>query len=146
MSLDVPEHIGELSRYAMQQADAPEDVRAALSVIRLVENMPRRVPWFGASIPTPEGDSVHAGTVMRCAFEALGDWIDGPTDQGLETKADHWFTKRWLTTWRQGHRDYDDYLTHLTDPARWEQESVETRLTAERAASYHEQAARYLAR
>jgi hypothetical protein len=138
-----------MSRYAMQQAlgkvdralaDAPEDVRAALSVIRLVENMPRRVPWYGVPVPTPEGDSVSVGTVLRNAFEAVGDWADDPPKAG-----DHWFTQRYRPIWQQGERDYDDFLTHLTDPVRWEQECAEGRLSAERAARIRESALRYLA-
>jgi hypothetical protein len=145
MSREVPEHIGELSRYAMQEAldkvdralaDAPEDVRAALSVIRLVENMPRQVPWYGASVLLPDGDSVSVGTVLRNAFEAVGDSADDPPKGG-----DHWFTRRYRPAWQWSKREYNDFLLHLLDPERWERE----RLSAERAALIRRQAAGYLA-
>jgi hypothetical protein len=154
MSRDVPEHIGELSRYALQQAidrvdrelrDAPQEVRDAVSVIRLVVSIPRRVPWYGATIDT-EDSSITVGVVMRNAFEAVGDSIDAPTDRGPETRADHWFTQMYLPRWRQGKRDYGDYLSHLTDPARFERECAERRLSAEQAAAIRRSAMDWLAR
>jgi hypothetical protein len=153
MSRDVPEHIGELSRYALQQAidrvdrelaGAPQELRDAVSVIRLVTDVPRRAPWYGAIIDS-EDSSVSVGVMMRNAFEAVGDSIDAPTDRGLETHADHWFTKLYLSRWRRGRREYRDYLEHLTDPARFERECAERRLSAEQAAAIHRSAVDWLA-
>ena len=136
MSDEFPENIGELSRYALEQAiervdralaGAPEEIRKSVAVIKLVTGMPRRVPWYGVTMPTPEGDSVALGTVLGNAFEAVGDrpW-------SAPVKTDHYFTRRHWAAWRQGRRDYDDYLDHLLDPLRWEQDGK--RLTDEEAA------------
>jgi hypothetical protein len=73
MSREFPEHIDELSRYALEEAidtvsravaDAPEDVRRAAAVIRLVTGVPRRVPWYGVPVD-PEDNSVTAGVMVR---------------------------------------------------------------------------------
>lgn len=144
MSFEVPEHIGELSTWAFDAAlgkidralaDAPDDVRAAISVIRLVSGMPRCMPWYGVSMPTPEGDTVSMGRVLGNAFEAVGDW---PWTEPRKTE--HYFTCRHYPAWRQGRRDYNDYLDHLLDPAGWEAR----RFTAEQAAEARAQVARYL--
>jgi hypothetical protein len=143
MSHEVPQHIGELSTRAFDDAldviddaleDAPDDVRAALSVIRLVSGMPRQAPWYGVSMPVPEGGTVSVGTVLGNAFEAVGDW---PWSEPRKT--DHWFTRRHYPAWCQGRRDYDDYLRHLLDPGGWEVK----RLTAELAAEQRAQIYRY---
>lgn len=137
---EVPRNIGELSRYALQEAvervdrelrDAPQEVRDAISIIRLVVNVPRQAPWYGVQIDADDS-SVSVGVMMRNAFEAVGDHIDVPTSEGLRTKADLWFTKLYLPRWRQGKREYMDYLHHLTDPERWERDESE-RLSREQA-------------
>jgi hypothetical protein len=144
VSFEVPEHIGELSTWAFEEAlgkidaalaDAPDDVRAAISVIRLVSGMPRQAPWYGVHMPTPEGDTVSMGTVLGNAFEAVGDW-----PWAEPRKTEHWFTRRHYPAWRQGRRDYHDYLDHLFDPGGWETRHI----TAEQAAEYRRDVARYL--
>ena len=57
--------------------------------------------------------SVSVGVVLRNAFEALGDYIDVPTGKGLQTRAHHWFTQRYLRLWRQGKREYNEWLDTL---------------------------------
>jgi hypothetical protein len=148
MSREFPEHIDELSRYALEEAigtvsryaaGGPEEVRRAAAVIRLVTGVPRRVPWYGVPVD-PEDNSVTAGVMMRNAFEAVGDWVDALSSGGkTTTKADHWFTKMYLGLWRAGKRDYNDFLDHLTDPLRWEAEQAERRLSAEQAAQAYAQ-------
>lgn len=150
MSFEVPQNIGELSNYAFDEAlakvdralaGAPEEIREAISVIRLVSSVPRRTPWYGMPMD-PDDSSVTVGVVLRNAFEALGDDIDYPADRGLETRARHWFTQRNLPRWRQGKREYDDYLDHLTDPIRFEQR----KLSDEQAASSRQAVLDYLSR
>jgi hypothetical protein len=154
MSREVPENIGELSTWAMQQAldrighylidsNAPQELLDALSVVRLVEGMPRQAPWWGVSVPTPEGDTVSVGTLLRNAFEALGDHIDYPTREGLQTRAEHYFTRRHLPAWRAGRRAYNDYLDHLLDPQEWERGQAK-RLEAAEADRIRDHAMTYL--
>lgn len=141
MTNDIPRNVGELSRYAMQEAldkidrylaNAPQELRDAISVVRLVEGMPRQAPWFGVQVPTPEGDSVAVGTLLGNAFEALGDWAWwGPV------KTEHSFTQRWYGPWVKGRTAYNDFLDHLTEPQAWERGQAEARLA-------HEDAQRYL--
>jgi hypothetical protein len=148
MSLEVPQNIGELSNYAFEEAlgkvdralaDAPEDVRAAIGVIRLVSSVPRRAPWYGIPMD-PDDSSVTVGVVLRNAFEALGDQIDYPTNRGLETRATHPFTQRNLPRWRAGKREYNEYLDHLTDPLGFEGR----RLSDEQAAARRREITGYL--
>jgi hypothetical protein len=148
MSREFPEHIDELSRYALEEAvgtvsrytaDGPEEVRRAAAVIRLVTGIPRRVPWYGVCVD-PEDSSVTAGVMMRNAFEAVGDYVDAVVEGGArKTKADHWFTKMYLGLWRAGKRDYHDFLDHLTDPLRWEAEQAEKRMAREEAGMLYRQ-------
>lgn len=149
MSLEVPQNIGELSNYAFDEAlakidralaDAPEDVRAAIGVVRLVSSVPRAAPWYGVPMD-PDDSSVTVGVVLRNAFEALGDAIDYPTARGLETRARHWFTQRNLPRWREGKREYNDYLDHLMDPLGFEQKR---RISAEQAAGTRRRVTDYL--
>ena len=143
VSTDPPVDVGELSRHMIREAidlvdrelaDAPADVRRAVAVIRMVADIPRRAPWYGVPMD-PDDSSVTVGVVLRNAFEALGDYIDYPTDRGLETEAGHWFTQRELPRWREGKREYDDYLDHLFDPIRADRERAEARLSADQAAA-----------
>jgi hypothetical protein len=146
---EVPEHLGELSTWALQEAidkvdnalaDAPDEIRAAVSVIRLVTNMPRQAPWYGVSIDR-EDSSVTVGVMMRNAFEALGDWVDALGSGGrIVTKTDHWFTRLYAETWRRGKREYNDYLDHLLDPVQWENKR---QISAERAAAHRAAMERY---
>jgi hypothetical protein len=144
---DVPRDIGELSRYALEDAigkvdralaGAAPELRAAVSVIRLVSGMPRRAPWYGTPVD-PADSSVTAGVAMRNAFEAVGDW---PESYGRPAKADHWYTRRYLPLWLAGRRGYYRYLAHLTDPLRYEAELAEQRWTAETYAAAMHHAAR----
>ena len=133
MSFEVPQDISELSNYAFDEAlakvdralaDAPEDVRAALGVIRLVSGIPRRVPWYGATVDAEQAASV--GTVMW----NLVEYYWGSQDY-RET------VKRRLEA---GEREYDDYLRHLTDPIGFAQR----RLSDEQAAEARRAIAEYL--
>jgi hypothetical protein len=133
MSLEVPQHIGELSNWAFDEAlakvdralaDAPEDIRAALGVIRLVSDVPRRAPWYGVTVDAKEG--VSAGTVMWNLVEYY--W-------GSESYRER--VKRRL---EDGRREYDDYLRHLTDPLGCER----SRLSGEQAAECRRAVAGYL--
>jgi hypothetical protein len=138
VSREVPEDLGELSNYAFDEAmatveqalaGAPPEVRRALSVIKLVSDVPRRSPWYGIPID-PEDSSVTVGVMMRNAVESVGDWIDGPLGDGPHTKADSWFTRRYLPLWRDGKLAYYDYLDHLSDPLRYEAELARRRMQA----------------
>lgn len=133
MSREWPTHIGELSTYALDQAietlskeaaGISPDVDKALAVIRLVAPRRRAAPWYGQVID-PEDSSVTAGVMMRNAFEAVGDHVDEPPR--------HWFTRMYLGRWRRGRTEYYDFLEHLTDPVRWEQEAEAAKMTAQQA-------------
>ena len=150
MSHEFPENIGELSRYSLEKAiervdqalaDAPEEIRKSVAVIKLITGTPRRAPWYGVTMPTPEGDTVSMGRVLGNAFEAVGDW---PWSE--PRKLEHYFTRRHYPQWVAGRREYDDYLDHLLDPLRWEQELAEKRMTDEEAAIAAQRAAGYLGR
>ena len=136
MSFEVPQHIGELSDYAFDEAlarvdralaDAPEDVRAALAVIRLVSGIPRRSPWYGVTVDAKEGTS--AGTVMW----NLAEYYWGSQDYRESVK-------RRLEA---GQREYDDYLRHLTDPLGFERAR---KVSDGQAAAYRQAVGEYLAR
>ena len=156
MSDEFPEHPGELSTYALNHsievlerilADHPdEDARRALSVIRMVAPYPRMVPWYGAHMRVPErSDSVPLGTVLRNAFEALGDDVDALGEGGrvLNTRKS-WFTQLYADAWLQGKRDYYDFLDHLNDPAGWEEKDRAARLSAEQAAAEYRHISTFL--
>lgn len=125
----MPENLGELSNYAFDEAvrtldrhlaGAPDEVRAALAVVRLVSGVPRRSPWYGIPIH-PDDSSVTVGVALRNAFEAVGDWVDALGEGGQRvTKADHWFTKMYMGIWREGRAAWYDYLDHFTDPLDYE--------------------------
>jgi hypothetical protein len=156
VSFEFPERAGELSTYALNKSvellsealkDHPdEDVRKALAVIRLVAPYPRQVPWYGATMRLPgRNDSVPLGTVLRNAFESVGDDVDALYEDGrVVTTQRNWFTQRYLSAWRQGKRDYYDYLDHFSDPLRWEAEDREKRLSDEQAAAEHQRIAGFL--
>lgn len=72
----------------------------------------QRPPWYSMGID-PDDSSVTVATMMHNAFEAVGDWIDSPAASGLETKADHWFTKLYLPRYRRGKREYNEWLDAL---------------------------------
>jgi hypothetical protein len=93
----------------VQLADSPELLNE-VRIIRMVGM--NRAPWWGQGIDH-EDSSVTVGVMMRNAFEAVGDYIDYPTDQGLKTDAGHWLTRRYLPLWRQGKREYQDWLDTL---------------------------------
>lgn len=132
--MEWPTKIGELSTYALDQAvetlekeagGLSPDVDAALAVLRLVTPISRREPWYGQVID-PEDSSVTAGVMMRNAFEAVGDSVD--------EQPRHWFTRMYLERWRQGRAEYYDFLEHLMDPVRQEEEAARARLDHEQAA------------
>lgn len=119
-----PQSLRELSRYRLNEAhgalasylaesDAPAEVREELRIARLITDpgIAQR-SWYGISID-PEDTSVTVGVMMRNAFEAVGDYIDAPTNRGPETRADHRFTKLYLARWRAGKRAYDEYLSQV---------------------------------
>lgn len=146
MSREWPERIGELSVRALDDAigvlekavashnnaDVLDEAHKALAVVRLVARMPRAAPWWGQTIDR-EDSSVTVGVMMRNFFEALGDSIDYPTERGLETRADHWFTRMYLPRWRRGRREYYDFLGHLMDPLLWEEDQKRALMSREQA-------------
>jgi hypothetical protein len=120
---DNPRDIQELSRHRYEQALArveaaltigwslgDPDLLNEMRIIRMVGC--NRVPWWGQAVD-PEDGSVTVGVVLRNAFEAVGDYIDVPTGNGLQTRAHHWFTQRYLPRWRQGKREYHEWLDAL---------------------------------
>lgn len=123
MSEETPKDLWELSQHryelALDRVEAvlrgapavPEtDVFNEMRIVRMVGCHP--VPWYGQAVD-PEDSSVTVGVVLRNAFEALGDAIDYPTNEGLQTRARHWFTQRNLPLWRQGRREYRQWLDTL---------------------------------
>lgn len=86
------------------------DLLNEMRIIRMVGM--HRVPWWGMGVD-PNDSSVMAGTMLRNCFEALGDSIDYPTDRGLETRAAHWLTRRYLPLWCLGKREYENWLDTL---------------------------------
>lgn len=123
MSWDNPADAYELSRARYEQALATvetaltvgwslgdPDLLNEMRIIRMVGM--NRAPWWGQGIDS-EDSSVTVGVMMRNAFEAVGDNIDYPTDQGLKTDAGHWLTRRYLPLWRQGKREYQEWLDTL---------------------------------
>lgn len=117
MSLEDPQDVWDLSNARYKEAlDWVEahlkglpllgvDLLNEMRIIRLVAL--KRVPWYGVVVD-PEDSSVSAGVMMRNAFEAVGDYIDGPNP-----KTDHWFTRRYLPLWRRSKREYDEWLDAL---------------------------------
>jgi hypothetical protein len=87
----------------VQLADSPE----LLNEVRIIRMTGmKRAPWWGMCID-PEDSSVTVGVMMRNAFEAFGDSTDYPDG------AKHWFTRAYLRRWRQGKREYQEWLDTL---------------------------------
>lgn len=86
------------------------DVLNEMRIIRMVGMT--QTPWWGAGIDHDDS-SVTVGVMMRNAFEAVGDAVDYPTAEGLRTQARHWFTQRYLPRWRQGEKEYHEWLDTL---------------------------------
>lgn len=128
MSRDNPRDWRELSRHRYEEAlsqvekalkhgwtpGTRRDLLNEMRIIRMVGMTP--TPWYGMSVD-PEDSSVSVGVMMRNAFEAFGDCVDYPTAEGFKTKADHWFTKRYLPHWRRGRREYLEWLKTLGLPS-----------------------------
>jgi hypothetical protein len=123
VSADNPADVNELSRHRYEQALSRVELALRgivhqdgvnleneMRIVRMVGC--HRVPWYG-QVMDPEDSSVSVGVVLRNAFEALGDYIDVPTGKGLQTRAHHWFTQRYLRLWRQGKREYNEWLDTL---------------------------------
>lgn len=119
---DNPRDAWELSRHRYEQAlDRVEEALRSgclpedpdlLNEIRIVRMVGMtRAPWYGMIID-PEDSSVDVGVMMRNAFEAVGDYVDGV--YGEHTKAKHWLTRRYLPLWRQGKREYHQWLDTLS--------------------------------
>lgn len=157
MSREVPENIGELSTYALQQAidrvdealkDAPQDLRDAVTVIRLVENVPRQSPWYGVSTWAGRDDDQTAllGTLLGNIADTL-EYVAGSVERP-ETAAnaiacahsDAGHLRRMLA---RAKRAYDAYLDHLLDPQQWEENQKRRRIDGERAAKIHQAATAY---
>jgi hypothetical protein len=141
VSFKWPEEIGELSAWALDHAietleklheGDDGDAGKALAVIRLVARMPRAAPWYGQIID-PADSSVDVGVMMRNAFEAVGDHIDGTYADGPHQTSGHWLTQRYLPLWREGKRRYHDFLDRLADPLRWEEDQRRSIMTAAEA-------------
>jgi hypothetical protein len=131
VSFEWPDEFGELSVWALDHAietlekahEGEEgDVKKALAVIRLVARMPRSSPWWGQIID-PSDSSVNVGVMMRNAFEAVGDDVDALCQGGeIRSTANSWFTQLYVARWREGKRQYYDFLDHLSDPLQWERD------------------------
>lgn len=91
---------------AVLQRDWGEDadVLNEMRIIRMIGMT--RVPWWGQVIDHDDS-SVTVGVMMRNAFEAFGDSIDDPG------RAAHWFTRAYLRRWREGKREYQEWLDTL---------------------------------
>lgn len=115
-----PRDFWELSRARYEQALAYveavlpcADDPGALNEMRIIRMVGlHRAPWWGAAVD-PADSSVTVGVMMQNAFEAVGDYVDAPTAEGLKTRASHWFTRRYLPRWRQGQREYLEWLDTL---------------------------------
>lgn len=112
MSREIPDHLGELSTAKLQEAInaldthlqfAPQDIRDALSIIRLVTSVPRRGHWYGISID-PDDSSCTVGVVLRNLIEIIEQ------DRGLG------LTRNYRDLLLHGRRQYDEYLGKLFDP------------------------------
>lgn len=128
MSAEIPANIGELSRHALHEAiekvdlaldGAPEDIRKAVAVIRLVTDMPRRCPWYGVPVD-PDDSSVTVGVVLR----NLLDFYWGNED----------YRREMLRVLEGGKQDYNEHLDRLLDPERDRAEFAEPGLSREHAA------------
>lgn len=117
-----PRDVFELSLHRYEQALArieaalqigwslgDPDLLNEMRIIRLVGL--HRAPWWGEAVDHADS-SVTVGVMMRNAFEAVGDVIDFPAP-GARTEARHWFTRRYLPRWRQGKREYLEWLDTL---------------------------------
>jgi hypothetical protein len=122
MSRDNPRDAWELSRHRYEQAlDRVElalrgithqgdvNLENEMRIVRMVGMT--RAPWYGM-IVDPDDSSVSVGVMMRNAFEAVGDYVDGV--YGERTRADHWLTRRYLPLWRRGKREYHQWLDALS--------------------------------
>jgi hypothetical protein len=125
---DNPCDVWELSRHRYEEALArveaalqigwslgDPDLLNEMRIIRMVGM--HRTPWWGAGID-PEDSSVTVGVMMRNAFEAVGDAIDlAPTgDKPMVSTSRHWFTQMYLGRWRQGKKEYYEWLDTLSLP------------------------------
>jgi hypothetical protein len=120
-----PRDVWELSRARYEEALARieaallaspsvgTDLLNEMRIIRMVGM--HQTPWWGAAIDH-EDSSVTVGVMMRNAFEAVGDFVDAPTAEGLQTKVSHWFTKLYLPRWRRGKKAYYEWLDTLSLP------------------------------
>jgi hypothetical protein len=109
MSSQDPQDVYELSRHRYEQALGR--VEAALTIgwslgdpdllneMRIIRMAAmNRLPWWGMTVD-PEDSSVTVGVVLRNAFDAVGD--------------SHSFTRRNLPRWRQGKKEYLEWLDTL---------------------------------
>jgi hypothetical protein len=128
MSAEIPADVSELSRHALREAigkvdaalaDAPEDIRQAVAVIRLVTDMPHRCPWYGVPMD-PRDSSVTVGVVLG---NLLGVYW------GSEG-----YRQEMLRALEGGKRDYGEFLDRLLDPERRQAECAEPGLPQEHAA------------
>jgi hypothetical protein len=123
---DNPRDVWELSRHRYEEALArveaalqigwslgDPDLLNEMRIIRMVGM--HQTPWWGAVID-PGDSSVTVGVMMRNAFEVVGDYVDAPTEAGPLTKASHWFTEMYLPRWRQGKKEYLEWLDALSLP------------------------------
>jgi hypothetical protein len=125
MSNQDPQDVCELSRHRYEQALGrveaaltigwslgDPDLLNEMRIIRMVAL--NRLPWWGMTVD-PEDSSVTVGVVLRNAFNAVGDVIDwDPTGEKLVLSSSrHWLTRRYLPLWRQGRREYLEWLDTL---------------------------------
>ena len=159
---DIPKNIGELSRYELEHAidtveqglrlcpvarrEQRQEWADAVSIIRLVTGMPRRSPWYGTTLPSMYGHyTVDLGTLLASLANDL-EYVGGasgvilPRAQSLALNT----ANRLRALLRKGKQEFDDYLLHLTDPQRWEQEQEERRLREEEVAHMRRMTGNYL--
>jgi hypothetical protein len=119
MSDEIPQSLGELSNAALHSAidkidaalsDAPQELRDAVSVVRLVVDVPRRGPWYGVPVD-PNDSSVTIGTLL------------GNIVKFHEEKLDRQTASRYRSYYERGKADYYDYLDHIWNPEEWDRQA-----------------------
>jgi hypothetical protein len=126
--MSAPKSIGELSRYALNEAvkrigrelrDADQETRDAIETIKLVVDVPRETPWYGVPMDA-EDSSVTVGVVLRNLIETLDviasrEAVPAETRRLCQQEA-----ARLKRRTDRGKRAYNEYLDNLyshIDPA-----------------------------
>jgi hypothetical protein len=136
MSREYPDHFGELSTQAMQDALdelekwvtavtslhpelATGTIPKCIRVIRLVEAMPRRSPWLSHST----GASRGGGTLETLMWNAFFFFGEDPSAMKHDPryKPVSAFGELYLDTWREARREQDEWYRRWKDIG-WEYE------------------------